>query len=78
MKTLRTRSARMAAAAVIGIFALVPSGVAVAKIRPVDTSCTNNGGNDPGGQQPTCTGGGLNQNTENQNPAGQAPPGQNP
>ena len=53
-------------------------GVAIAKITPVDTSCSNNGGNQPGGQQPSCTGGGLTQNTQNQNPAGQAPPGQNP
>ena len=50
---------------------------AMAKISSVDTSCTNGGGNQPGGQQPTCTGGGLTQNTENQNPAGSAPPGQN-
>jgi hypothetical protein len=53
-------------------------GVAFAKIQSVDTSCTNGGGNQPGGQQPTCTGGGLDQQSENQNPAGQAPPGQNP
>jgi hypothetical protein len=50
-------------------------GVAFAKITPVDTSCTNGGGNQPGEQQPTCTGGGLTQDTENQNPAGHAPPG---
>jgi hypothetical protein len=52
-------------------------GVASAKIKPVDTSCENQGGNQPPGQQPTCSGGGLTQNTENQNPAGHAPPGQN-
>jgi hypothetical protein len=50
---------------------------ATAKIKAVDTSCENGGGNLPGGQQPTCTGNGLDQNTENQNPAGHAPPGQN-
>ena len=50
---------------------------AMAKISSVDTSCSNGGGNQPGGQQPTCTGGGLTQNTENQNPSGSAPPGQN-
>jgi hypothetical protein len=50
---------------------------ASAKISSTDTSCSNGGGNQPGGQQPTCTGGGLTQNTENQNPAGSAPPGQN-
>jgi hypothetical protein len=53
------------------------AGVADAKIQPVDTQCTNNGGNQPGGQQPSCTGSGLTQETENQNPAGHAPPGQN-
>ena len=53
-------------------------GVAFAKITPVDVSCTNPAGHEPGGQQPTCTGEALTQNTENQNPAGHAPPGQNP
>jgi hypothetical protein len=53
-------------------------GAAFAKISSVDTSCTNNGGHQPGGQQPSCTGGGLTQQSENQNPAGHAPPGQNP
>jgi ABC-type microcin C transport system permease subunit YejB len=53
-------------------------GVAFAKITPVDTACTNNGGNQAGGQQPTCTGGGQTQESENQNPSGAAPPGQNP
>ena len=53
-------------------------GAAFAKNTPVDTSCTNGGGNQPGGQQPSCQGSGLTQNSENQNPAGQAPPGQNP
>ena len=53
-------------------------GVAFAKIQPVDTACTTQGGGTPGGQQPTCKGGGLDQQTENQNPSGHAPPGQNP
>ena len=53
-------------------------GTAFAKISSVDTSCTNNGGNQAGGQQPSCKGSGQTQNTENQNPAGKAPPGQNP
>jgi hypothetical protein len=48
-----------------------------AKISSVDTSCTNGGGNQPGGQRPSCQGAGLTQESENQNPAGSAPPGQN-
>lgn len=63
-------------AAISGV--LVTEGVAHAKITQVDVSCENNGGQLPPGQQTTCTGGGLTQNTENQNPAGHAPPGQNP
>jgi hypothetical protein len=53
-------------------------GAAFAKITPEDVSCTNAGGNQPGGQQPTCQGSSLTQETENQNPSGAAPPGQNP
>jgi hypothetical protein len=50
-----------------------------AKITPAQPpSCENAGGNQPGGQQPTCTGGGLTQNeaTPATNPAGNEPPGQ--
>ena len=67
------------AAAVAMALAIAPAFItsASAKITQQDTSCSNGGGNQPGGQQPTCTGGGLTQNTENQNPAGSAPPGQN-
>jgi hypothetical protein len=52
--------------------------VSFAKITAVDTACTNNGGHQAGGQQPTCKGSGQTQESENQNPAGHAPPGQNP
>ena len=48
-------------------------GMAFAKISP--PSCETQGGNLPPGQQPTCTGGGLEQNPA-ENPAGHAPPGQ--
>ena len=56
---------------------IVPAATASAKIQPVDVSCTNKGGQQPGGQQPSCKGGGLEQESENQNPSGHAPPGQN-
>ena len=61
-------------AAVGSVFVAIP---AEAKITEEDVSCTNAGGNQPGGQQPSCQGGGLTQESENQNPSGAAPPGQN-
>jgi hypothetical protein len=61
-------------AAMASVFVATP---AEAKITEEDVSCTNPGGNQPGGQQPSCTGGGLVQESENQNPSGAAPPGQN-
>lgn len=70
----------VAIVAAIGLLAAA-NNVSYAKINSVstDTSCTNGGGNQPGGQQPSCTGDGLTQETttENQNPSGSAPPGQN-
>ena len=53
---------------------------AEAKITPGSPpSCTNGGGNQPGGQQPNCQGEGLTQNpaTPATNPSGHAPPGHN-
>ena len=68
-----------AALAILAAAAIAPSFInsASAKIQSADVSCTNGGGNQPGGQQPSCQGAGLTQETENQNPAGSAPPGQN-
>jgi hypothetical protein len=63
-------------AAALAIAPLLVNG-AYAAISSTNTGCTNNGGGSPGGQQPTCTGSGLTQQTQNQNPAGSAPPGQN-
>jgi hypothetical protein len=82
MKNQKTTFAIIAIVAAIGLATTVDTNnLAFAKItsETTDTSCTNGGGNQPGGQQPTCTGGGLTQNTEttNVNPSGQAPPGQN-
>ena len=79
MKTITT-IAVFAAVAILAAATVVPSFMnsASAKIQSVPTSCTNQGGQQPGGQQPQCQGGGLTQQTENQNPSGKAPPGQNP
>jgi len=84
MNTHKVTFAALAAMAVTLSVAMLVSSVAApvqAKISPVttDTGCTNGGGNPPGGQQPSCTGSGLTQETEteNQNPSGAAPPGQN-
>ena len=79
MTNIKTTSVIIAAIA-IGLVAMIApllTTPASAAISPTDTSCTNGGGNQPGGQQPTCSGSGLTQQTENQNPAGSAPPGQN-
>ena len=62
-------------AVVTSVFVAVP---VEARITQEPISCTNAGGNQPGGQQPQCQGGGLTQQSEAQNPAGNAPPGQNP
>ncbi|MFC8915831.1 hypothetical protein ACGF5F_20235 [Streptomyces sp. NPDC047821] len=68
-----------AIATVAASFALGLGGasIAEAKIQPVDVSCENRGGQEPGGQQPSCKGGGLVQESENRNPSGHAPPGHN-
>jgi hypothetical protein len=77
MNNLKTMFAIIAIVAAVGLAAtaIATTNAAYAKISP--PSCTNNGGNEPGGQQPTCTGGGLTQNPAT-NPAGNAPPGQQP
>ena len=75
---IKTIFAIVTVVAAVGLAATVAtSNLAYAKISPVDTSCSNRGGHEPGGQQPSCKGSGLTQHTENQNPAGHAPPGQN-
>ena len=60
----------------------VGGGTAFAKIGTTSSTgpCTNAGGNAPGGQQPTCVGGGLTQTTTAfaTNPSGNRPPGQQP
>ena len=63
----------IAVALVMAAMLAVMAAPAFAKIAPA--SCTTSGGGTPPGQQPTCTGGGLEQNPAT-NPAGQAPPGQ--
>lgn len=75
--TMKRVGAAIAATAAAFALGVGGSNVAQAKITPTDISCTNNGGQQPGGQQPSCTGGGLTQETENRNPAGHAPRGHN-
>ncbi len=67
----------LAVALVMAALFVATAMPAFAKIQSVDTECTTRGGGTPGGQQPTCQGGGLDQQSENQNPSGKAPPGQN-
>jgi hypothetical protein len=59
--------------------AFVTSASAAIFQETTSVSCTNTGGNSPGGQQPICTGSGLTQETDsvNLNPAGNSPTGQN-
>ena len=84
MYTRKVTFAALAAMAVTLSVAMLVSSLATpvqAKITPgtppTPPSCTNGGGNQPGGQQPTCNGQGLTQNPAT-NPAGHAPPGQQP
>ena len=70
---LTKRRAWIAAAAAIGALGIAPASGAVAKITP--PQCETSSGQLPPGQQPTCTGGGLEQQPA-KNPAGHAPPGQ--
>ena len=82
MNTHKLTFAALAAMAVTMSVAMLVSSIATpvaAKITPgTPPSCTNNGGQQPGGQQPNCQGEGLTQNpaTPATNPAGKAPPGQ--
>jgi hypothetical protein len=76
MKNQKTVFVIIAIAAAVGLAATVATtNLAYAKISP--PSCTNNGGQQPGGQQPVCHGQGLTQQPAT-NPAGHAPPGQQP
>jgi hypothetical protein len=78
MKTHKLTFAALAAMAVTLSVAMLVSSAAtpvLAKITPAN--CENQGGNQPGGQQPVCQGGGLTQNPAT-NPAGNEPPGQQP
>ena len=77
MRPDRRQRIALLVAAVVMALTMSFSGVAFAKIAPVDTGCETRGGGEPGGQQPTCKGGGLEQQTESQNPAGNAPKGHN-
>ncbi|MEV5975058.1 hypothetical protein [Streptomyces sp. NPDC051921] len=75
--TKKRLGAAIAAAAAACALGLGTAGTAVATIDEVDISCTNKGGHDPGGQQPSCKGSSLTQESEFQNPSGHAPGGWN-
>jgi len=84
----KVRFTALAAMAVTLSVAMLVSSLATpvqARITPgtpgTPPSCTNPSGHQPGGQQPTCQGEGLEQDpgtppTPATNPAGHAPPGQ--
>jgi hypothetical protein len=66
-----------AALALVTATSLVPSALADVK-GSTDVSCSNSGGNQPGGQQPSCKGGGLTQESCNATTGnGNCPKGQN-
>jgi hypothetical protein len=71
-----TLAALAAIAVVLSAPLLVLSVATPAEAKISPRSCTNGGGNEPGGQQPVCKGGGLTQNPAT-NPAGNEPGGHN-
>ena len=83
MNTSKVTFAALTAMAVTLSVSMLVSSLATpaaAKITPAQPpSCENNGGQQPGGQQPNCQGEGLTQNppTPATNPAGHAPGGHN-
>jgi hypothetical protein len=72
-----TFAALAAMAVTLSVAMLVSSLATPVQAKITEASCENQGGNQPGGQQPVCTGGGLTQNPAT-NPAGNEPPGQQP
>ena len=72
-----TFAALAAMAVTLSVAMLVSSLATPVQAKISEPSCTNGGGNEPGGQQPVCKGGGLDQNPAT-NPAGNEPPGQQP
>jgi hypothetical protein len=73
----KTTIAIFASVAILAAAAIAPTFLTQASAKISPASCTNGGGNQPGGQQPACQGQGLQQNPAT-NPAGSAPPGQQP
>ena len=73
----KTTIAIFASVAILAAAVIAPTFLTQASAKISPANCTNGGGNQPGGQQPVCQGGGLTQNPATNN-AGHAPPGQQP
>jgi hypothetical protein len=71
----KTTIAIFASVAILAAAAIAPTFLTQASAKISPPACETQSGAQPPGQQPTCTGGGLDQKPA-KNPAGKEPPGQ--